>query len=296
MSELASKKRLALEVISEACERYACTKVFALFSGGDDSRAALLVAREHPNFIAAVHCNTGIGVEATREYVRETCRQLNCPLLEYKAAENARADGYPDPQIYEELVLEHGFPGPTRFGHGKMYNRLKDRGIRRLVREFSAPGEKIVLASGCRQDESTRRMGTSKRIALEKGESRRVWVNHIFDWTHREALQLGDESGTARNPVSELIGKSGECLCGAYAKEGELEELLQHDLTRPVGLYLLDLERRVLAAGFPWRWHEAVPSWWLETNEGQLFLFDMNKHGQPGPMCQKCEAKALWGS
>jgi hypothetical protein len=65
-----------------------------------------------------------------------------------------------------------------------------------------------------------------------------------------------------------------------------------HDLTRPVGRYLLDLERRVIAAGFPWRWHERPPKWWLESQRGQQFLFDMNQYAAPGPMCQGCEDQA----
>lgn len=66
-----------------------------------------------------VHCNTGIGVEATRDFVRETCRTLRCPLIEYKATENVDGNGRSDPQIYERMVLDFGFPGPTKFGHGK---------------------------------------------------------------------------------------------------------------------------------------------------------------------------------
>lgn len=293
--------RQALGVIDEACDTHGCTKVFALFSGGDDSLAALRVAIEHPRFVAAVHCNTGIGVEATRDFVRETCRQLRCPLIEYKAAENVDGRGSPDPQVYEQLVMEYGFPGPTKFGHGKMYSRLKERGIRRLMREHAGPGESVVLASGCRQEESTRRMGTTRRIQQGEvspstgrvRERRRVWVNHLWDWTKADCLKLLADKGQPRNPVAQLVGKSGECLCGAYAKEGELDELLSHDLTRPVGQYLADLERRVLAAGFPWRWHEEVPQWWLEqTNRGQQFLFEMSQYPEVGLMCQACERRA----
>jgi hypothetical protein len=43
-----TKKRIALEIISEACEQHSCNQVFALFSGGDDSLASLRVAVEHP--------------------------------------------------------------------------------------------------------------------------------------------------------------------------------------------------------------------------------------------------------
>ena len=287
-----NKKRIALETISEACETHKCKKVFALFSGGDDSLAALRVTVEHPNFCAAVHCNTGVGVEATREFVRETCRGMRIPLLEYKAVENTRGDGKPDPQVYEQMVLEYGFPGPTMFGHGKMYARLKERGLRRLGREQTGAKEKFILASGCRSEESVRRMGTTKRISVDPDMSRRIWVNHIHDWTKTDTLRFREQCGLRRNPVAEKICKSGECLCGGFGNEGELEELCMHDLTRPLGQYLLDLEKRVLAAGFPWRWHEGPPRWWLESRRGQAFMFEMNQFPAPGPMCQGCEKRA----
>jgi 3'-phosphoadenosine 5'-phosphosulfate sulfotransferase (PAPS reductase)/FAD synthetase len=296
-----SLERVALETIDEACEQFKCFKVFSLFSGGDDSLAALCIAREHPRFVAAVHCNTGIGVEATRDFVRETCRKLQCPLIEYKAVENVNKYWRSDPQIYEQMVMEYGFPGPTKFGHGKMYSRLKERGLRRLFREHCRRGEHVVLASGCRQDESIRRMGTTCRIRQGENyksgrtELRRIWVNHIFDWTKTDTLRLREHRGLPRNPVAKLICKSGECMCGGFGNKGELEELCMHDLTRPLGKYLLDLEYRVIAAGFPWRWHEGPPEWWLKLKPGELFLSEMSKYGEPGEMCQKCEwrAKAL---
>lgn len=293
------KKRIALETINEACELSGACKVFALFSGGDDSLAALRVAVEHPKFTAAVHLNTGIGVDASREFARRICRELRCPLIEYAAVENVNANGEPDPQIYEQIVLEYGFPGPTKSGHGRMYVRLKERGVRRLFREHVGKEESAVLASGCRQSESVRRMGTTKRIAIGitdkhgKTHSRRqVWVNHIHDWTKTDTLKFREQCGLERNPVAKLICKSGECLCGGFGNEGEIEELLMHDITHPVGRYLADLERRVIAAGFPWRWHERPPKWWLESKRGQQFLFEMNKYDAPGPMCQRCEDQA----
>jgi 3'-phosphoadenosine 5'-phosphosulfate sulfotransferase (PAPS reductase)/FAD synthetase len=283
------KERIALETIDEACERYGGTKVFALYSGGDDSEAARLIARQHPLFTAAVHCNTGVGVEATREHAREVCRKDRCPLIEYKATENVTAKGRPDPQIYEQMVMQYGFPGPTMFGHGKMYNRLKERGLRRLMREHTQRGETVVFASGCRSSESVRRMGTTQRI---NKIGRVVWVNHIHDWSKPETIDYRRSKGTPRNPVAELICKSGECLCGGFGNEGELEELCMYDLTRPLGKYLLDLEKKVIAAGFPWKWHEGPPKWWLESKQGQQFLFEMNKYDAPGPMCQRCEDQA----
>ncbi len=287
---MSDQKRIALETISEACEMSGACKVYALFSGGDDSLAALRMAIEHPKFTAAVHLNTGIGVEASREFARRTCKELRCPLIEYCAADNVNAKGQPDPQIYEQMVMEYGFPGPTKFGHGKMYNRLKERGLRRLFREHLAKGENAVLASGCRESESVRRMGTTQRITQE---GRRVWVNHIHDWTKTDTLKFREQCGLERNPVAKLICKSGECLCGGFGNEGEIEELMMHDLTRPLGQRLMEIERKVLAMGFPWRWHERPPKWWLESQAGQGFLFEMNQYAAPGPMCQRCEDQAV---
>lgn len=290
------KKRIALETISEACELSGACKVYALFSGGDDSLASLRVAREHPKFVAAVHLNTGIGVEASRDFARRICRELRCPLIEYAAVDHINAKGDLDPQIYEQMVMEYGFPGPTKFGHGKMYNRLKERGVERLFREHVAKGESAILASGCRTSESTRRMGTTKRISIgqtsKKGKvtnRRRVWVNHIHDWTKTDTLKFRELCGLERNPVAKLICKSGECLCGGFGNAGEIEELQMHDLTRQVGNYLADLQRRVIAAGFPWAWHERPPKWWLHSKHGQRFLFEMDKYKEPGEMCQRCE-------
>lgn len=298
-----AKKKHALDVISQACDEHRCKKVFCLYSGGDDSAAALRVAVEHPNFTAAVHCNTGIGVEATREHARQTCKELGVPLIEYRADENVTSRGKPDPQVYEEMVLTYGFPGPTKFGHGKMYSRLKDRGIRRLLREHTDKKENVVLASGCRADESTRRMGHAEWIhrgepGLENGlprlrEPRRVWVNHLLDWTKTDTLALQAHHGMRRNPASALIGMSGECLCGAFATPGELDRLESHDLTRPVALRIRDLERKVLRAGFPWGWHERVPAWWLKLDGEQQDAWRL-ENATPenvGPMCQGCEVK-----
>lgn len=294
---IATKQKTALATIDEACDTYGCTKVFGLFSGGDDSLAALRVAMEHPKFVAAVHCNTGIGVQMTTDYVHETCRALRCPLIEYKATENVRADGSPDPQIYEQMVMEYGFPGPTKFGHGKMYVRLKERGIRRLLREHTDRKEKVVLASGCREEESDRRMGTTKRIqqgeVSKEGvvrEPRRVWVNHLHDWSKINTLQLATHHNLERNPIAKLIGRSGECNCGAYAKPGELDQLYSFPETRPLAERILVLEKAVWDAGFPWRWEEGPPAWWMaEKRNREKLEAEMTQYDPAGPMCAKCE-------
>lgn len=279
----------SLDLISEAIERTNAKKVFALFSGGNDSLVALHIARQHPLFTAAVHCHTGVGVEATSEFVRDTCADLKCPLIEYCATKNVKADGTPDPQIYEDMVMQHGFPGPTKYGHGKMYNRLKERALWRLARAHCERGERMIFITGVRSEESRRRMGHVEPI---QKEGHRIWTAICHDWTKTDVANYRDsQSDIQQNPVTALICKSGECMCGAFGQEGELEELLRWQETRQLGKRLLDLQSRVLKT-FPWKWHEGPPKWFLDSRRGQRMLFEMSRYAIPDgqSLCAGCVA------
>lgn len=101
--------------------RHVATAV--LFSGGNDSTVLAHLFREHATH--AIHANTGIGVEATRQFVRDTCAAWGLPLIEK----------HPPPgSTYRELVLADGFPGPAK--HWKMYQRLKERALRAAKNEL----------------------------------------------------------------------------------------------------------------------------------------------------------------
>ena len=54
----------ALGVLDQSMTRYEPSHLFAMFSGGHDSLTATRIASKHPNFSAAVHINTGIGIPA----------------------------------------------------------------------------------------------------------------------------------------------------------------------------------------------------------------------------------------
>ncbi len=220
--------------------------VFGLFSGGHDSFSACYVASLHPKFTAAVHINTGIGIEATRDYVIETCRARQWKLLEYKAVENLGRNGEPDPQVYDDLVRREGFPGPA--GHGMMYSRLKERQLMRLERDFEATAKRgkerrVLYVTGCRSAESERRMAHTDEMQIE---GRRVWSAPIHDWSKLDTTNLMEHVGQPRNPVVDLIHKSGECLCGAFAKKGELAELGLWPETREAYLRIKALEAEVV--------------------------------------------------
>jgi len=230
-----------------AIRRYDPVAVFGMFSGGHDSLCAVHLASQHPRFTAAVHVNTGIGVEQTREFVRETCHDRGWPLLEYRAADQG--------QVYEDLVLEYGFPGP--FHHRKMYNRLKERSIRALVRDHKRRRlDRVMLVTGVRRAESTRRMGTVEAV---NREGARVWVAPLTWFKGTDKNRYMQEYDLPRNEVVDQLHMSGECLCGAFAKPGELDWIRYcgfHDVVEQIEL----LERKAEAAGVPCVWGAGSPS------------------------------------
>ena len=267
-------------ILEEAITRFQPRAVFALYSGGHDSVTATHLAFNSIRVDAAVHVNTGIGVEATRVHVRSICSQYGWRLLEYRAADNINKDGLPDPQIYKNLVLEHGFPGPH--GHGMMYARLKERQIRRLVREHKQHvRDKIMLISGCRQEESIRRMGHTRKMQVDGA---RVWVAPLIQFTKHDIREYLCFHSIAHNPVVERLGMSGECLCGAFAKPGELDRIRLH---YPDSAAEIDaIQSDVTAAGYPWSWEQGPPEWYLKYKDGQDFLSDDFM-----PLCMSCPSR-----
>lgn len=200
----------AKDILCRAIREFNPSHVFAMLSGGHDSLCASHIASQHPRFSGAVHINTGIGVEETRQFVRDTSLHLGWPLKEYQSHIS-----------YRSIVLEHGFPGPA--GHSFIYRRLKERCIERLVREHKTHRrDRIVLVTGCRRAESERRMGTAVDI---RRQGARVWTAPIINWLPEDKNDYIASHGLKRNRVVDTLCMSGECLCGAFAKPGEIVEI-----------------------------------------------------------------------
>jgi len=103
-------------------------------------------------------------------------------------------------------------------------------------------------------------------------EGARIWVAPIHDWSKIDTTKLIQHTGLKRNPVVDLIHKSGECLCGAFAKQGELAEL---EMWFPkTAAKIRRLEREVMKK-FPWGW-EGKPS------------SSRKSRGAGGPLCASC--------
>lgn len=208
--------------------------IVLLFSGGNDSTTLAHMFRQQATH--AAHANTGIGIEQTRQYVRDTCASWGLPLIEEHPREG---------ETYADLVLGRcvartgpnagkvvwgkGFPGPA--SHWLMYTRLKERALERVRNQLVANPrrERVIFLAGRRAEESARRR---KRLGEERGmdpverKGSIVWVSPLTHWSKLDLNAYRKEfPDCPRNEVADLLHMSGECLCGAFAKAGELEEI-----------------------------------------------------------------------
>lgn len=192
---------------NKAGDRRTVVATAVLFSGGNDSTTLAHLFKDRATH--AIHANTTIGIEETRQYVRDTCAAWGLPLIEKTA-----------PTTYRELVLEQGFPGPAH--HFKMYQRLKERALRLARAELVANGrrERVLFLAGRRRTESERRADVPE---VEHVGSV-VWVSPLVYWTKLDMNTYRTMNpDVPRNPVADTLHMSGECLCGSFAKPGELD-------------------------------------------------------------------------
>lgn len=260
------------EEISQALADEKPSAVFALFSGGHDSLCSTHVASEWPEFSGVVHINTGIGIEQTREFVRDACEAQGWPLHEVKTE-----------AIYEDLVMERGgFPaGPE--SHNSMLFYLKQKPLRAFIQEQKqGRSDRIGLVTGIRKQESVRRMGSGISVPVRRVGAQ-LWLNPILDWTKLDCNHYIEANDLPRNEVSDLLHRSGECLCGALARR---EELLDIERWYPeVGQRIRDLEARAKDAGLAdhfWAMRSPVSADQIELTEPT---------GEP--LCMSCERRAV---
>lgn len=243
--------------------------MFALFSGGHDSLCATHVAMTSGYATEVVHVNTGIGVEQTREFVRDTCAEHGWPLNELHP-----------PVSYDDLVIEHGFPGPA--GHEFMYRRLKERALAAFARERKAwrGADALVYCTGVRRQESARR-GRGQQQEIERAPKLGwTWRAVILEWSKADCNAYIADNGLRRNVVSDLLHMSGECLCGAFAERGERDEIRRWFPS--VDSRIAELEERVRDAGH----HACVWGQRPPRVHREQMVFD-------GMLCQSCVARAL---
>lgn len=261
------------EIVDEAISRYKPIAIFAGLSGGNGSRPAVHWAMNNVPGCEVVHINTGIGIEKTREWVRDTCAAFGWPLREIRALEDCGQD-------YDEIVRNNGFPGPN--GHMFMYRLLKERCVRKLVRQAKAKkfGDgNVMIMTGVRHADSIIRTGYAGREINKIGSQ--IWVNHTYWWTNEDRDAYDSASGMPRNPYADALGMSGECGCGAYAHPGELARWESIDPS--FGERIRRLEGECLSRGFTWGWEGRPPKGGRNQKQGEMFA----------PLCINCIKSAV---
>lgn len=239
------------DIFAAAIAKYEPRYIVALLSGGHDSVVATHFAAGAVAVDFACHIDTGIGVPATRTFVTQFCAAQQIQLRTYSAATYRAPSGALTPQRYRDFVREHGFPGPAM--HTKMYNRLKERPLRQMIRELNRKrSDRVMLVSGLRADESARRGRYSSAVHVWEGT--KIWIAPAWEFSKLDVNAYIDRHSLMRNPVVDAIHKSGECLCGAFARPGEKEEL---KFWYPeVADHIAELECEAKALGFNWAWGE----------------------------------------
>lgn len=245
--------------------------IYALFSGGHDSLCSTALAADMEGFAGAVHINTGIGIEETREFVRDTCHTQGWPLHELHAPQGK----------YEQMVLERGgFPYGTA-SHNSMLFYLKQQPLNRWIKTIEG---KIGLVTGIRKAESVRRMGAGISVPVRE-DGRKTWLSPILDWTKIDCNRFMADRGLPRNPVVDLLHRSGECLCGALARSEEIHEIARWfpDTARRINDLEHECEKRGIVACV-WAGQDA-----RHLDPGQMQMFSK---ADLAPLCTSCEAAA----
>lgn len=183
---------------------------FVLFSGGQDSLAAMAYVREHVPRVRALFVDTTIGLPHTKEYAREVCEELGVPLIILRPRED-----------FETLVEKWGLPSVKR--RWCCYH-LKIQPLQDYLRPIRS---KIVF-DGIRAEESPKRRDFGKIWYYDKKKFKCFCVHPIYDWSRAEVENYIKEKKLRVNPAYRILGFSAECYCGAFAHRPEFERLKAH--------------------------------------------------------------------
>lgn len=223
----------AKQIVKDAWKDHEPKFAFALFSGGSDSTTMLDICE--PYIDGVLHIDTTCGIRQTREYVEEECARRGLTLYVQRP-----------PASYEEIVRERGFFGPK--DHPYAYRLLKKAAVRDFKRQWLAErGSTIMFLTGMRSAESGRRMAHGAGHRLEE---RIWWVNPIRHFSTEEKNAYIETHNLRTNPVSDVLGKSGECNCGCFAA-GPFDKEVLRDLDPELVAMFERLEAELEAKGSP---------------------------------------------
>lgn len=266
------------KIITKAEKKFSPYARVIMFSGGDDSLAAYLVSRElEINYDYVLHIKTGTGIPDTLDYVRDIVDNFGDDLVVADAGD-----------AYKDYVLRKGFFGRGLTAHNYAYHILKASPYRKAISKNTRKGKRnrpVFLINGARKKESSNRM-----VKLDKPWNRdasaknNIWVSLLYDWTKKDCLDFIKSKNTKRNPVSQAMHRSGECMCGT------MQSLETRKLAAALypnwGKWLDELEKEVFDEGHFWGWGE-------DTSRGSRAYMKRMGQMEFQIMCTDCDKRQL---
>lgn len=273
--DLTTKLEMSKDILNRAIAQYNPYAIVVMFSGGDDSLTAYHVSRYLSVPVTHfLHGVTNTGIVETTDFAREVGEQSGLRYIEANAG-----------NAYDEYVLRKGFFGVGNKAHEMAYHVLKrqrfEGAISKHIRQRQR-GRNVILINGARKQESDNRK--KSMINPVKADGSNIWVNIINDWIKLDCLEFLD--GQKRNPVTEILHRSGECLCGTMQSQETRREV---SYWFPYwGKRMNDLEQAACQRGFCWKWGEDLPN----SVKAQKDQEKQIKNGQLAfmPMCHNCQA------
>ena len=267
VDEMLEKSR---KIIERAIMIYQPYAIVAMISGGKDSLCAFHVAKKMGIFITHIcHGVTGTGIEDTTMFVRGMAAGENIIYEEARAGKD-----------YEDYVLRKGFFGIGRYAHTFSYHILKSKPFRGVITKIRGTGigtkkRKILLLNGARAEESAAREGNPITGKIIREDGGNIWVNIIHNWRKIDRDAFLEQEEIEVNPVTKILCRSGECMCGTMQSRAEREEASFY--YPQWGKWINDLEV-IVRKEFGYGWGEDLPPGWIRPNPV----------GSYTPMCIDC--------
>lgn len=174
-------------------------------SGGKDSWVTCQVLADRGELDRVVHFDTGIAIPDLISHLDRETQKRKWEFLVCRT-----------PIRYDDLVRKYGFPGPPM--HTVFMSALKGRCMREVHRKFP----RQIVASGVRRRESQRRWANVKARGKWEGVE---MVAPIAGWTNQRVWEFVRKRELPLSPAYGILGISGDCLCGAYARRCEARQI-----------------------------------------------------------------------
>ncbi len=184
--------------------RHGVEHVLCSFSGGKDSLVATHVAHEVLRDLGVevevIHADTTISLPGVQDYIRSVCDRFGWKLRIVR----------PEKSFFE-LASMWGMPTPKRRW---CCHRIK---LDPMISYALGLGKKnICFVTGLRRAESHRRRNMKGTWVRRIRDITIYSYDPIIDWTDEDVERYIEQHGLPVNPVYDVVGFSGECVCGAF--------------------------------------------------------------------------------